>query len=67
MRNPVFRFRRHIAAHLTECDQLQISAQALLVKRHCLTTISVKDQVCIDFFHDSLRYLVLVLMKNEIL
>src|SRR5690349_14436129 len=65
MRNPVFRFRRHIAAHVTKGYQLQIGAKALLVKSHGFTAVSVKNQICVDFFHDPLHFLFLVAMNGE--
>jgi hypothetical protein len=54
--NPVFGSWGRIAAHIAKRYQLQFRAKAFLVKRHCLTTVSVKDEICAYFFHGPLHF-----------
>src|SRR5436305_12942916 len=58
MHDAVFGFVGDIAARsVREWQHLQISPKALLVKSHGFTAVSVKDQVCVDFFHAPPQFL----------
>src|SRR5262249_33314797 len=55
MHDTVSCFLWNVAWSLGEWRHLQLAFQALLVKLHRFPAVSIKVQICNDFFHNSLR------------